>query len=271
MALTKEQKQEFNEKVAEFKVALDELKKELNVYKIQLKKNPDMSPYYSIAMTLNTIKTINTNLLVNDLSVAIQGINAVNYLETARKEIYNAISYLEQAIGNEVEGSLNENREMLDKMTRITPTQRLNLIKALKECIKKTINAFGTNSKWKWSWPEVSYRMVGAAKNIFDFRDFEKGKDLDNPNYYVQREHFNLIIELANSAAQEFRSKFDLSTQETGDLKRSIILLDLNRRIFQITGETDDLEKTKTIIESLKEKVESLETSDEEKKKKKKK
>ncbi len=271
MALTKEQKQEFSEKVAEFKTCLDDLKKELNVYKTQLKKNPEMTAYYSIAMAINAVKVINTNLLVNDLSVSIQGINAVNFLETAKKEISNCLSYIEQAVGNDVDGSLNENRDKLDKITRITPTQRLNLIKAIQECTKKTITAFGTNSKWKWSWPDVHFRIAACAKNIFDFREFEKGKDLDNPDYYIQREHFNLVISLANNAAQEYRSKFDLSTQNTTDLKSSIAMLDLNRRIMQITGESDDLEKTKTIIESLKQKVEDLETTDEEKKKKKKK
>jgi hypothetical protein len=270
MALTKEQKQEFQEKVADFKAYLEELKKELSVLKTQLKKNPATAPYYNIAMAINAIKTINTNLLINDLSVAIQGINANNYLETARNEISNCLKYIEDAVGDEIDGSLNENREKLDLIQEITATQRLNLVKALRECIKKTIAAFGPNSKWKWRWPDVSYRLTGVAKNIFDFRDFEKGKDLDNPDYYTQREHFSLIIELANSTAQEFRTKFDNSTQETGDLKISVTLLDLNRRIFQITGETEDLEKTKTLIESLKQKIESLETDDDKKKKKKK-
>ncbi|MCZ8240035.1 MAG: hypothetical protein O9346_15945 [Leptospiraceae bacterium] len=271
MALTKEQKHEFSEKVAEFKVYLEELKKELNVYKTQLKKNPEMTPYYYVAMAINAVKVINTNLLMNDLSVSIQGINVVNYLETAKKEISNAISYIEQSVGNDIDGSLNDNREKLDKITRLSHTQRLNFIKALQECTKKTIAAFGPNSKWKFSWPDVHYRVAGVAKNLFDFREFEKGKDLDNPDYYVQREHFNLIISLANFAAQEYRSKFDLSTQNATDLKSSIAMLDLNRKIMQITGENEDLEKTKTLIESLKNKVEDLETSDEEKKKKKKK
>lgn len=271
MALTKEVKQEFNEKVADFKSYLDELKKELSVYKTQLKKKPALTPYFYVAMALNAVKVINTNALINDLSLSIQGINAMNYIETSKKEISNALSYLEQVVGTNLDGSLNENKDQLEKITQITHTQRLNLIKAMQECIRKTINAFGTNSKWKWSWPDVHFRLAVVSKNLFDFREFEKGKDLENPDYYVQREHFNLIISLANHAAQEFRSKFDLSTQNASDLKKTIEMLDLNRRIFQITGETDDLQKTKTLIESLKEKVELLEADNEAAKKKKKK
>lgn len=269
MALSKEVKQEFNEKSQELKEYLEELKKEQNLYKTQIKKKQNLAPYINIALAINSIKTINTCLLINELSLAIQGINANNHLETAKKEISNAISYLEQVVGKDVEGSLNENKEQLEKIKLMTPTQRLNLIKALQECIKKTIQAFGQNSKWRWSWPDIHFRLAALSKNIFDFREFEKGKDLDNPDYYTQREHFNLIISLCNHAAQEFRSKFDLSTQNTSDLRNSMLMLDLNRRIFQITGETEDLEKTKILIESLKEKIETLEAEAEEKKKKK--
>ncbi|MCC5814556.1 MAG: hypothetical protein JJT78_07355, partial [Leptospira sp.] len=67
MALTKEQKQEFADKAAEFRSFSDDLKKEANVYKTQLKKNPAMTPYYHIAMALNSVKFINTSLLLNEL------------------------------------------------------------------------------------------------------------------------------------------------------------------------------------------------------------
>lgn len=46
-------------------------------------------------------------------------------------------------------------------------------------------------------------------------------------------------------------------------------MLEVNRKILQTTGETEDLEKTKTLIESLKDKVESIEADKEKKKKKK--
>ncbi|MBE8359443.1 hypothetical protein IQA90_19000, partial [Leptospira interrogans serovar Pomona] len=58
-------------------------------------------------------------------------------------------------------------------------------------------------------------------------------------------------------------------TQDAGDLKKSISMLEVNRKILQTTGETEDLEKTKTLIESLKDKVESIEADKEKKKKKK--
>ncbi|MCU0825097.1 MAG: hypothetical protein MUF77_10700, partial [Leptospira sp.] len=83
-----------------------------------------------------------------------------------------------------------------------------------------------------------------------------------------RKEHFNLIIELANQAAQDYRSKFEMSTQDSTDLKHSVEMLEMNRKIFQITGETEDLEKTKTLIESFQQKINDLESDDKKKKKK---
>ncbi|TGN10223.1 hypothetical protein [Leptospira ilyithenensis] len=268
MAITKEKKADFNEKLVDFKNYLEELKKEANMYKLQSKKSKDMEPYFNIALATNSLKSINTCLMINELSTAILEINNNNYLETARKEIYNCISFIEKTVSNNIDGSLTENKDLLAKIERITPTQRLNLIKGLREAIKKTNIAFGPNSKWKWSWPDIHYRLAGCVKNLFDFIAYEKEQDLDNPYYYTRREHFNLIVELSNSAAQDFRSKFEMSTQDSTDLKHSVVMLEMNRKIFQITGETEDLEKTKTLIESFQQKIADLESDDKKKKKK---
>ncbi|MDZ4725654.1 MAG: hypothetical protein SH817_05835 [Leptospira sp.] len=268
MAITKEKKADFNEKLSDFKNYLEELKKEANIYKVQAKKSKDLEPYFNIALAINSVKTINTCLVINELSTAILEINNNNYLEMARKEIYNTISFIEKTVSNNIDGSLSENKELLAKIERITPTQRLNLIKGLRETIKKTIVAFGTNSKWKWSWPDIHFRLAGCTKNLFDFIAYEKEQDLENPYYYTRKEHFNLIIELANAAAQDYRSKFEMSTQDSTDLKHSVEMLEMNRKIFQITGENEDLEKTKTLIESFQQKITDLESDDKKKKKK---
>lgn len=57
-----------------------------------------------------------------------------------------------------------------------------------------------------------------------------------------------------------------MSTQDSTDLKHSVEMLEMNRKIFQITGENDDLEKTKTLIESFQQKIADLESDDKKKK-----
>lgn len=268
MAITKEQKTEFNENLQEFKEYLDELKKETSLFKSQIKKNKKLEPYFNLALAIDSLKLINTCLLINEMSVSIMSLKSENYLNIGRKEIYNVFSYVENVVGNNYDGSLSENKELLEKIEDFTPVQRLNLIKAIQDLIFKLIDAFGPSSKWKWSWAEIHFKLAVLAKNLMDFRAMETESDLDSPFYYTRKEHFNMIIELSNQAAQEYRTKFDLSTQDVSELKKSVALLEMNRQIFQITGETDDLEKTKTLIESLKEKIETIEAEKEKKKKK---
>ena len=269
MAITKEQKAEFNENLADFKIFLDTLKKDSNLYKTQMRKSKKLEPYYNVALAIDSVKYINTCLLINEMSVQIMELKSENYLNLGRKEIYNAFSYVEKAAGADYENGLDENRDLLDRIQTFNPIQRLNLVKSLKKCIDDMVQAYGAGSKWKWSWPELYFKLAVATKNLMDWRAFEAEADLDNPYYYTRREHFNLVIEFSGFAAQEYRSKYDLSTQDVAELKKSIALLEMNRKIFQITGETDDLAKTKTLIESLKEKVEELESDKKGKKKKK--
>ena len=253
MALSKEQTAAYIENLKEFKAYIEELKKDVSIYKFQMKKNTNkaMDPYYQLALVLNSIKLINTCIGINEVSLLTRNLKAEDYLNTARKEIYSVLSAME-------------------KVVEINPLQRLHFLKSFRKTINTLVDAYGQGSKWRWSWPEIYFKLAVLTKNFFDFRAFERENDLDNPYFYVRKEHYNLIIELANYTAQEYRTKFDLSTNDTGDLKKSVAMLEMNRKIFQITGNTDDLDKTKTLIESLNNKIDTIENDKTNPKKKKK-
>ncbi|MCX7998781.1 MAG: hypothetical protein N3A69_07490 [Leptospiraceae bacterium] len=273
MPLTKSQKEEFNKQLTEFKNYIEELKKEVNLYKLSMKKcRPVELPYYQIAIVLNSIRLMNTCLNINSLSLHILGLKSENYLNIARKEMYSVISNMEKVVGANFENGLDENRELLDAIVEFNPLQRLNFLKALRRTLNDIIDAYESGSKsgskWKWSFPELHFKLAVLSKNLFDFRAYERENSLDNPYYYTRKEHFDLIIELSNVAAQEYRAKYDLATNDVGDLKKCIQILEMLRKIFQITGNHDELAKVKNLIESMNAKIASAE---EDKKKKKKK
>lgn len=268
MALTKEQKAEFDENLTEFKNYIEELKKDVNNFKVQMKKSKSMEPYYQIAIVLNSLKLMNTCVCISDLSWHMLNLKSELYLNIARKEIYSVISAMEKVVGADFENGLDENRELLDMIPEFNPLQRLNFIRGLRRTINDIVDAYGPSSKWKWSWPELHFKLAVLAKNLFDFRAYEKENDLDNEYYYTRKDHYNLIIELSNFAAQEYRSKYDLSTNDIADLRKCIALLDMNRKIYQMTGNTEDLQKTKTLIESMESKINSMDKNKDKKKKK---
>jgi hypothetical protein len=268
MALTKEQKAEFDKNLVEFKNYIEDLKKEVNLYKISMKKcRPVELPYYQIAVVLNSLRLMNTCLCINELSLHILKLKSEIYLNIARKEMYSVLTAMEKVVGADYENGLDENRELLDAITEFNPLQRLNFLKAVRKILNDIIDAYGTNNKWQWSWPELHFRLAVLSKNLFDFRAYERESDLDNPYYYVRKEHFDLIIELSNNAAQQYRTKFDLATNDVSDLKKCIHILEMLRKIYQIIANHEEMARTKNLIESMNAKI----ISEEEKQKKKKK
>ncbi|MDX1959431.1 MAG: hypothetical protein SFU98_12710 [Leptospiraceae bacterium] len=270
MAVSKEQKAEFDRNITDFKNYIEELKKETNFIKAQMKKSKDLEPYYQIALVLSSIRLMNTCVLINRLSSNIMNLKSELYLNIARKEIYSVLSSMEKVFGKNFEDGLDDNRELLEKVTLFNPKQRLNFLLAFRQTIYEIIEAYeaGAGSKWKWSFPDIHFQLAVLAKNMMDFRALERESDLENPYYYVRREHYDLIIELANKAAQEFRAKFEFSTKDVSDLRKSVNTLEMIRQIYQLTGRMDDLVRTKNIIDAQNAKIASMEEDKTKKKKK---
>lgn len=274
MALTKEQKLNYNENLKEFKAYIEELRKEVNMYKSQMKRNIGSKAYYKIGLVLNSVRFIYTCTEINKLSQHYLRLKSENYLNLGRKEIYSVFSKMEEVVTMYYDGSLAENEEHLEKISEFNPIQRLNFIYALKDAIYMIIEGYGDNkttstSRWKWSWPEIHFKLAVLAKNLFDFKAYEKERDINHKYYYVRKEHFDLIIELCNFAAQEYRSKYDLSTSDPGDLRKSVAMLEITRKIYQIIGFQEELRKVKILIDSLNNKIDEIEKGQKKKKVKK--
>ncbi|MEM7179747.1 MAG: hypothetical protein AAF518_02460 [Spirochaetota bacterium] len=271
MALTKEQKQNYNENLKEFKAYIEELRKEVNLYKSQMKRSKTTESYYKIGLVLNSVRFIYTCTEINKLSQHFLRLKSENYLNLGRKEIYSVFSKMEEVVTMHYDGSLAENEEQLAKITAFNPQQRLNFIYAFKDAIYRIIEGYGDNktsstSRWRWSWPEIHFKLAVLSKNLFDFKAYERERDINNTYYYVRKEHFDLIIEFCNVAAQEYRSKYDLSTNDPSDLRKSVSMLEITRKIYQITGFTEDLGKVKILIDSLNNKIDDIEKGKKKKK-----
>ena len=108
-----------------------------------------MDPYYQMALVLNSIKLINTFVGMNEVSLITRNLKAEEQLNYARKEIYAVLSAMEKVVGNDHENGLDENRELLDKITEINPLQRLHFLKSFRKSIANVIDAYGQGSKWR--------------------------------------------------------------------------------------------------------------------------
>ena len=74
------------------------------------------------------------------------------------------------------------------------------------------------------------------------------------------------IIEQSQYAAQEFRSRYELSTNDVSDLHVIRRLLESMKQIFILTGNQTEIKKIKTAIDANEEKIESVSSKKDKKK-----
>lgn len=271
MAVSKEQKALYNTKVKPYKECLSDLKKEISTLTGASKRNAKLKPYMMVQNAILGIKTANTLVMMSRLSMEIQNLKKEDDLNNARKEISGRLTDLTGVVGNEIDGSLTENQEALAKVAMLNPAQRLHLLQAFREAIGVVKTTMGDTSKWRWYFPDLHYRLVVLTKNLLDFKAFDKAKDPREDFYRDRQEMMQFLIEEIRSAAQEYRSKYELSTREVGDLTPIRKLFELEKKVHIMTGNKEELGRTQTSLDAINEKIEAIMAEKKGKKKKKKK
>ena len=124
--------------------------------------------------------------------------------------------------------------------------QRYTLIRKLGLEITVLKDAFGDNSKWKWSFVELEGRFATVAKNIIDMKAAEKDYiDLHSPNYEMTIMYFNMLIKLLNASATGYRDKYELSTRRIDDMRNGIKYLLALRKLYHVMRNSEQAEEVK--------------------------
>jgi len=267
MAISKNQKKAFNEELKLIKNDIDAKNKTIASLHLKRKENLKLSGYYIFEIVVNQLALINDSLKVNDLSVEILGIKNDKYLNEGRKEMYKILQLMEEAVGADVDRSLRENDEFIQKINKLTPTHILELIKKINGTIRHLKIKFGEGSKWKWSFVELQARAAVITKNITNFSDVAKYRDPRLEFFYERQDLLLLAKEGLDESAKLYRNKYELSGKSRDDLKKSIELLSALRKIHVLFGEDGEATKLKNTIDASKL---ALESEDNSKKKKKK-
>ncbi|GIX40308.1 MAG: hypothetical protein KatS3mg129_0041 [Leptospiraceae bacterium] len=255
--LTKQEKEEFKEKSAKYKEKIQEIDKEKKMLLSIIKKNPEIAPYAKIRSTIFSIQkaSICTDLAI--LSQIIQNIRGDNYLNDARKEIYGILTDFLSMYDIDFYSSLTDNQEFLEKISEMKPDHRYNFLKALYE-ITNRIYELELQGKYRWSFPEIYQKLALIVFLFLDFKLLEKTKNPDMPYYDALHKHLELLIEILQKAAQEYRSKYELASKDLDTLQNLKKILELLKRIYNFSGDQNEEQKISFALESTKEKIESL-------------
>ena len=197
-------------------------------------------------------------ITINNLTVEFVNTKDNYALNDARKMIYKAIIYLEEIVSNVVDAVQSD---MVDKLAEISNTpleKRFYLVRKLGLAISLLIDAFGDNTKWRWSFVELQGRFATVAKNLLDLKQAAKDYfDPNSPDYDNTVLYVRLIRKLNDQSATAYRDRYELSTHRIDDMRLGIQYLSACRRIAIALGEAEEAEEIKKKAGVWRQKVEA--------------
>lgn len=271
MAVDAATKKQYNDQISEQKKEIQDMDKEIAVLRRQMQSNKKLEPFFRLKIMSLYLKQANMYIDMSNLSETMMNIKNNSYLDSARKLVYKILAEGESIVTAEVDEPLDFNRELLNKIKPFNPRQRLNMYKHIKKLIERLIHAYGPNTKWQWSFPELWSKSAVLLKNFIDFREIQAIRDPREEFYYDRQEMLQIVKEDLFQASNHYRDKFELSTKSPNDILHAIKLLEALKRIASLTGDDELAKRCKSGIEAYRSRIETDEKEKEKSKKQQKK
>ncbi len=255
--ISKQDKDEFQEKSKKYKEKIKELESEKKMIQSLKKKNPDLEIYYQIKIGMLGIQiaSVNTNLAI--LSSLLLNNRGDNFINDARKEIFGIFTNFLNYSNIDFYSTLTDNQEFINKISELDPEKRYVFLKGLYE-ITNRIYELELQGKYRWSFPEIYQKLALVMFLFLDFKLLEKTKNPDTPYYDSLNNHLELLIEVLQKSAQEYRSKYELASKDVDSLQNIQKILELLKKIYIFKGNKEETERVNLQIEATKEKIESI-------------
>ena len=257
MAVDQATKKLYNERIGAHKTEISEHEKELSAYKKAMTSNKKLKPFFHLGNIAQQLEIIRLQMEMNEISEQMMQVKNNSFLDNARKNLYKIFADLDATVKGDVDEPIDFNRDELDKIMPFTPKQRLNLYRHIRRAIEKLIAAYGPNTKWIWSFPELYAKSANLGKNLIDFREVQAKRDPREEFFYDRKEMVQHVVDDLMDASNRYRDKYEISTKATGDLIMAIKLLEGLRRVAMIVKDDAMAAKAKTGIESYKARIEA--------------
>lgn len=234
-----------------------ELEKEKEMLTV-IKGDPVGVEYKKMILAEQMIYIATLYNAINTASVKILEVKNNDALNDGRKMLYKALIYLEEIVTNLVNATQEDVSEKMDAIANTPLEKRYFLVRKLGLAIQMIIDAFGDNSKWKWSFVELEGRFAAVAKNFYDFKNYIKAYfDPSNPDNENSILYLRLIKRLLDKSATAYRDKYELSSRRLDDMRNAINFLLALRRVSVALGESDAAEELKKKAQTWKEKMDA--------------
>lgn len=241
-----ERRETLEAKCAPYKKMIDdELDNEKKMNALMEHDNAGLS-YKRLTLAEKMIGVATCYITMNSLSVEILSTKNNEALNEARKTLYKAIIYLEDTVSGITDVPFSEIEGRLSEIANIPVEKRYYLVRKLGLAIRLLIDAFGENTKWKWSFVELQGRFATVAKNLIDMKKAAKDYfDPNSPDYDNTVLYIRLVKKLLDESATGYRDRYELSTHRIDDMRSAISYLAALRRISLVIGNSDEAEEIK--------------------------
>lgn len=256
--VTAESREQFNNDSAAYKAKIKEILAQEKALTSEIAKDKSQEGVLKIELAELMLYAASVHIIVNNMSWEIMNVKNEDALNDARKLIYKAIIYLEDIVTNIVDSTADDLKDRLPKIEAVPLEKRYYLTRKLGLTIQLVIDAYGDNSKWKWSFVEMQGRFIAVAKNMLDMpqvsKDYYDGaSELHDISFYYIR----LLKTWLPKCADNYREKYELSTRRADDMRMGINFLMAYRRLLVNFGDKDEAEEIKKKIQVWKSKMET--------------
>lgn len=256
--ISTENRELFNAKIVPYKDEINtHLEKEKEVLAL-IEKEKNNVGYKKLFLCEDQIYIATLWIAINNLSVEILDTKNNDALNDARKCLYKAIIQLEEVVTAVINCPYSEIEDKVSEIENTPLEKRFYIVKKLGLAIQLLVDAFGENTKWKWSFVELRGRFCTVAKNLIPMKQACKdyfdprSADYDNTVYYIR-----LVLKLLDQSATQYRDRYELSTHRIDDMNAAINYLLALRRLQILLSMKDEAEENKKKALVWKEKLEA--------------
>ncbi len=255
--VSNEARVKYTERIRDYKNQIERILKEEQKIQKALRVSHEDDPYKKLLMAEINFPIISNLLIMNQLSIDLLGVKNENHLNDARKVCYKIVIYLEDVFSSFLDVPYSEYGAKLEAVQDYSDLKRFHLIKKLGFSVSMVKDGFGENSKWKWSIIELEGRVAVLSKNVINLKCFVAGMDPRAKGFRERKDHFKMTCRLLQSAADDYRMKYELSTNRIDDFKTAIDFLSALKRFLVFTNQKREVEELKKKIDIWKQKMES--------------
>jgi hypothetical protein len=239
-------REHYNECVVPCNAAIKALLKREKDVTLACRSHPTDEALQQFALANSMLDLTSQYIALDGIMKAIHSRRDEGALNEGRKSIFKAIIALESVIQAPVDAMFNEYEENLAKIASIGINQRYRFCRKLELTIALLKNAYGANTKWRWSFVDVEGRSAAVVKSLFDIKNYYSSNvDITSPEYETTVWYLDLVQQLLENAADRFHERFELATKNVMDLFWSVRYLSALERVCALMNNRDKAEEIK--------------------------